>query len=257
MEEEKILKNIDPDRVPSHIAIIMDGNGRWARQRNLNRINGHRKATETVRRVVMACRELNIDALTLYTFSIENWKRPRAEVKALMMLLKRFLIEEFEEMQQNNIRLAAMGHIDLLPSDVRTILDDVISKTSENDGMILNLALSYGSRMEILDAAKKLAEEYKDGKISLSAVDEAEFENYLYTADLPPLDLMIRTSGEMRISNFLLWQMAYAEIWFTPVLWPDFGKKHLFEAILDYQQRERRFGLTADQIQKKIKSLSR
>jgi len=173
-----------------------------------------------------------------------------------MILLKRFLLEEYEEMQQNNVKLTAMGHIDLLPSDVRTILDDVISKTSENDGMILNLALSYGSRMEILDAAKKLAEEFKDGKISLSDVDEEGFESYLYTADLPPLDLMIRTSGEMRISNFLLWQMAYAELWFTPVLWPDFNKKHLFKAILDYQQRERRFGLTADQIQKR-KSLSR
>ncbi len=254
--EEKLLKSIDPKRIPSHIAIIMDGNGRWAKKRNLSRINGHRKATETVRRVVMACRELNVDALTLYTFSIENWKRPKAEIKALMMLLKRFLLEEYEEMQQNNVRLSAMGHIDLLPADVRHILDDVMSKTSSNDGMVLNLALSYGSRTEIVDAVKKISEDYRNGKISLSKIDEYEFEKYLYTADLPPLDLMIRTSGELRISNFLLWQMAYAEIWFTPVFWPDFERKHLFEAILDYQRRERRFGLTADQIQK-TKSVSR
>lgn len=256
MEEEKLLKKIDPAKIPSHIAIIMDGNGRWARQRNLSRINGHRKATETVRNVVMACRELNVDALTLYTFSIENWKRPKSEVKALMSLLKRFLLEELEEMEQNNIRLKAMGHIHLLPKDVRVILDDVIYKTCNNDAMVLNLALSYGSRMEIIDAAKKMAQEYKNGKIRLEDIGEEEFEQYLYTSDLPPLDLMIRTSGELRISNFLLWQMAYAEIWFTPVLWPDFQKKHLYEAILDYQKRERRFGLTADQIQKRQKSVS-
>lgn len=240
-------------KIPSHIAIIMDGNGRWAKQRRLNRIQGHRRATETVRTVVMTCRELNVDVLTLYTFSLENWKRPRAEVKALMMLLKQFLIEEFEEMQENNVRLIASGRLQLIPSDVRFILDNVISKTSSNNGMILNLALSYGSRAEIVDAIKKIAARVKTGEIDVSDIDEKEVTDNLYTAGLPDPDLMIRTSGEMRISNFLLWQSAYSEIWITPVLWPDFKKEHLFAAIEDYQKRERRFGLTGEQIQEKKK----
>ncbi|MBI5375830.1 MAG: isoprenyl transferase [Candidatus Schekmanbacteria bacterium] len=231
----------------------MDGNGRWAKQRRLNRIQGHRRATETVRTVVMTCRELNVDVLTLYTFSLENWKRPRAEVKALMMLLKQFLIEEFEEMQENNVRLIASGRLELIPSDVRLILDNVISKTSSNNGMILNLALSYGSRAEIVDAIKKIAARVKNGEIDVSDIDEKEVTDNLYTAGLPDPDLMIRTSGEMRISNFLLWQSAYSEIWITPVLWPDFKKEHLFAAIEDYQKRERRFGLTGEQIQEKKK----
>lgn len=240
-------------KIPSHIAIIMDGNGRWAKQRRLNRIQGHRRATETVRTVVMTCRELNVDVLTLYTFSLENWKRPRAEVKALMMLLKQFLLEEFEEMQENNVRLIASGRLELIPSDVRLILDNVISKTSSNNGMILNLALSYGSRAEIVDAIKKIAAKVKNGEIDVSEIDEKQVTDNLYTAGLPDPDLMIRTSGEMRISNFLLWQSAYSEIWITPVLWPDFKREHLLAAIEDYQKRERRFGLTGEQIQEKKK----
>ena len=251
MHEDELLRKINMGNLPRHIAIIMDGNGRWARLRKLNRIEGHRKATETVRKTVMACRELNIDILTLYTFSQENWNRPRTEVRALMFLLKKFLKEELEEMQGNNIRLIAIGRIEKLPEDVKETLDSVMEQTKKNDGMILNLALSYGSRIEIVDAVRKIATRVKEGKLGIDGINEEIFGKSLYTSGLPDPDLMIRTSGEMRISNFLLWQLAYAELWITPVLWPDFKKSDLCEAILDYQSRERRFGLTAEQLKDK------
>ena len=248
MNEEELLKQIDPGKLPRHIAIIMDGNGRWARLRKLNRIEGHRKATEAVRNVVMTCRELNIEILTLYTFSQENWSRPKAEISALMVLLKKFLKDELEEMMGNNVRLISIGRTERLPDDVKRVLNFVTEQTKNNNGMILNLALSYGSRTEIIDAVKKIANKVKNGNLSIDEINDETFSKHLYTSALPDPDLMIRTSGEMRISNFLLWQLAYAELWITPVLWPDFKKVHLFEAILDYQSRERRFGLTAEQL---------
>ena len=251
MREEELLKKIDPKKLPRHIAIIMDGNGRWARMRKLNRIEGHRRATETVRNVVMACRELNIEILTLYTFSQENWNRPKTEISALMILLKKFLRDELEEMMGNNIRLISIGRTERLPVDVKRTLDFVTGQTKNNDGMILNLALSYGSRTEIIDTVKKIANKVKEKTLGIDEINDEIFSKNLYTSDLPDPDLMIRTSGEMRISNFLLWQLAYAELWITPVLWPDFNKVHLFEAILDYQSRERRFGLTAEQLKEK------
>ncbi|OGL42387.1 MAG: di-trans,poly-cis-decaprenylcistransferase [Candidatus Schekmanbacteria bacterium RIFCSPHIGHO2_02_FULL_38_11] len=251
MREEELLKKIDPKKLPRHIAIIMDGNGRWARMRKLNRIEGHRRATETVRNVVMTCRELNIEILTLYTFSQENWNRPKTEISALMILLKKFLRDELEEMMGNNIRLISIGRTERLPVDVKRTLDFVTGQTKNNDGMILNLALSYGSRTEIIDTVKKIANKVKEKTLGIDEINDEIFSKNLYTSDLPDPDLMIRTSGEMRISNFLLWQLAYAELWITPVLWPDFNKVHLFEAILDYQSRERRFGLTAEQLKEK------
>src|SRR3989338_10226576 len=251
MREEELLKKIDPKKLPRHIAIIMDGNGRWARMRKLNRIEGHRRATETVRNVVMTCRELNIEILTLYTFSQENWNRPKTEISALMILLKKFLRDELEEMMGNNIRLISIGRTERLPVDVKRTLDFVTGQTKNNDGMILNLALSYGSRTEIIDTVKKIANKVKEKTLGIDEINDEIFSKNLYTSDLPDQDLMIRTSGEMRISNFLLWQLAYAELWITPVLWPDFNKVHLFEAILDYQSRERRFGLTAEQLKEK------
>ena len=251
MREEELLKKIDPKKLPRHIAIIMDGNGRWARMRKLNRIEGHRRATETVRNVVMTCRELNIEILTLYTFSQENWNRPKTEISALMILLKKFLRDELEEMMGNNMRLISIGRTERLPVDVKRTLDFVTGQTKNNDGMILNLALSYGSRTEIIDTVKKIANKVKEKTLGIDEINDEIFSKNLYTSDLPDPDLMIRTSGEMRISNFLLWQLAYAELWITPVLWPDFNKVHLFEAILDYQSRERRFGLTAEQLKEK------
>jgi len=251
MREEELLKKIDPKKLPRHIAIIMDGNGRWARMRKLNRIEGHRRATETVRNVVMTCRELNIEILTLYTFSQENWNRPKTEISALMILLKKFLRDELEEMMGNNVRLISIGRTERLPVDVKRTLDFVTGQTKNNDGMILNLALSYGSRTEIIDTVKKIANKVKEKTLGIDEINDEIFSKNLYTSDLPDPDLMIRTSGEMRISNFLLWQLAYAELWITPVLWPDFKKVHLFEAILDYQSRERRFGLTAEQLRGK------
>jgi len=255
MREDELLKKIDMNNLPRHIAIIMDGNGRWARLRRLNRIEGHRKATETVRNIVMACRELNIEILTLYTFSQENWNRPKTEVRALMALLKKFLKDELEEMQGNNIKLISIGRLEKLPEDVKKTLDFVIKQTQDNDGMILNLAISYGSRAELVDAIRKIAKKVKDKTLRIDEINEETVCKNLYTSDLPDPDLMIRTSGEMRISNFLLWQLAYAEFWITNVLWPDFKKSDLYEAILDYQGRERRFGLTAEQLKDKKKGM--
>ncbi len=232
----------DPRRLPKHIAIIMDGNGRWARRRGLPRIAGHAAARTAVRDVIIASSEIGIEELTLYTFSMENWTRPRAEVSALMHLLDQTLQEQIAEMDENNVRLNALGRLDLLPKYARSRVERSIEKLSQNDGLRLNLALSYGGRAEIVDAVRAIVENARRGDVRLSDVDDDLIRSHLYVPDLPDPDLLIRTSGERRLSNFLLWQIAYTEIYVTDVLWPDFRRKHLFEAIGDYQKRERRFG---------------
>ena len=231
--------------LPRHLAIIMDGNGRWARQRHLPRIAGHVTSRETVRRVVRACARLGIPALTLYTFSQENWRRPALEVQALMRLLEEVLDGEFRELDDNNIRLAWMGNVDELPESTRAKVLETADKLSHNTGMILNLALSYGGRREIVDAARAMAADIQAGRIRPEEVDEPRFAQYLYRPELPEPDFLIRTSGELRISNFLLWQLAYTELYFTDVLWPDFSEEDLLLALRDFQSRERRFGGTA------------
>jgi undecaprenyl diphosphate synthase len=242
------MEEIDKERLPRHIAIIMDGNGRWAKKKFLNRISGHVKGVKAVREVVTACRELGIKALTLYAFSIENWRRPAEEVRALMELLKEYLQKECPEMVQNNIRLNAIGRIEDLPRDVRTILQETKKKTETCDGMILNLALSYGGRSEILHAVQGIISDLQKGKIKPEEMTVQRFSQYLWTHGIPDPDLLIRTSGEFRISNFLLWQIAYTELYVTDTLWPDFDRKELLRAIADYQSRERRFGLTSEQV---------
>lgn len=233
---------LDPEKLPAHIAIIMDGNGRWAKKRVLNRIKGHEKGADTVRMVVRACREIGIPHLTLYAFSTENWDRPEKEVSALMGLLKKFLAEEKAEMMENNIRLSAIGQIERLPADVREALFAVQDATAANTGMRLNLALSYGGRAEIVEAAKQMAQAVKEGRLDVSDIDAERFGRYLYTAEMPDPELFIRTSGEFRISNFLLWQVAYAELYVTETLWPDLTREEFIGMIRDFQQRERRFG---------------
>jgi undecaprenyl diphosphate synthase len=242
---------LDSYNIPQHIAIIMDGNGRWAEKKGLNRIDGHKKGIESAREIVKECRRIGVKILTLYTFSLENWRRPKNEVDALMELLKEYLMIELNELVENNIRLNAIGSLEFLPSGVVEVLEKVIKETEKNDGMILNLALSYGGRKEIIEAIKKLFNDYERGLINVSDITEKEFSRYLFTKNLPDPDLLIRTSGEYRISNFLLWQMAYSEIYFTETLWPDFAKEELIKAIIEYQARERRFGLTSEQILKK------
>ncbi len=242
------MEEIDKEKLPRHIAIIMDGNGRWAKKKNLNRISGHIKGVNVVRETVTACRELGIKVLTLYAFSIENWRRPRDEVMALMGLLKEYLLKEREEMIQNNIRLSAIGRVEDLPLDVQNTLRESIKKTEQCDGMILNLALSYGGRSEILHAVKGILSDFKKGRIKPEEINLQRFSQYLWTRGIPDPDLLIRTSGEFRISNFLLWQIAYTELYVTETLWPDFDRKELLKAIADYQSRERRFGLTSEQL---------
>ena len=228
--------------LPRHIAIVMDGNGRWARMRGLDHIDGHRAGKESVRDVVEACGQLGIGVLTLYAFSTENWRRPRREVLALMRLLRDSLYEETDELDEKNVRLMAIGRTGELPRPSREALAWAMERTRDNTGLILNLALNYGGRREILDAVQRIVEEVESGVLRSDQMDIGSFSRYLYTADLPDPDLFIRTSGEMRLSNFLLWQMAYTEIWVTEVLWPDFRREHLYEAIRSYQGRERRFG---------------
>jgi undecaprenyl diphosphate synthase len=244
----EIMEEIDKGKLPHHIAIIMDGNGRWAKKKFLNRIGGHVKGVNAVREVVTACRELGIKVLTLYAFSIENWKRPADEVNALMGLLKEYLLEECEEMVQNNIRLNAIGRIEDLSLDVQTTLRETMKKTERCDGMILNLALSYGGRSEILHAVQGILSDFQRGKVKPDEITIQRFSQYLWTHGIPDPDLLIRTSGEFRISNFLLWQIAYTELYVTDTLWPDFDRKELLKAIADYQSRERRFGLTSEQL---------
>lgn len=240
------VSDIDPARLPAHVAVIMDGNGRWARQRLLNRIQGHEKGAETVRRVVRTSREIGIHHLTLYAFSTENWQRSRIEVEALMTLLKRFLASEKPELQENNIRLNAIGRIAQLPEDVRGALEQVMDATRSNDAMTLHLALSYGARTEICDMVRAVAEAVQRNRIRPDEIDESLVARHLYTAGVPDPDLLIRTSGEMRISNFLLWQIAYTEIFITPTLWPDFTREEYLSILRDYQRRDRRFGRVAE-----------
>lgn len=242
------MKTLDKDKLPRHIAIIMDGNGRWAKRRGLNRITGHRKGIETAREIVSFCRELGIPYLTLYTFSRENWNRPLPEVKALMGLLERHLRVEFQTMMEKGIRFKAIGNIWELPEGVKGIINEVEEGTKGNKDMVLHLALSYSGRAEIIGAVKRLAMDIRDGRLGLDDVNEDRFSSYLYTWGVPDPDLLIRTSGERRISNFLLWQMAYTEIHVTDVLWPDFTREDLLKALLDFQGRERRFGLTGEQL---------
>mgnify|MGYP000960608081 CR=1 FL=1 len=234
---------LDPDKeIPQHIAIIMDGNGRWAKARNLARRDGHRAGAESVEQCLKACGDLGVKYLTLYAFSSENWKRPEAEVTALMGLLAQFLKEKTPSLMRNNIRLQVIGHLARLPLKNQKQLQDSIAKTAQNDGLTLIVALSYGSREEIVDAAKRLMEEAKAGTINPADLNTETFSRYLYTAGTPDPDLLIRTSGEFRVSNFLLWQISYAEIVITETLWPDFRHDHLVDAIAEYQRRHRRFG---------------
>jgi undecaprenyl diphosphate synthase len=233
---------LDPAKLPAHVAVIMDGNGRWAKKRMLNRVKGHEKGADTVRMVVRASRELGISVLTLYAFSTENWQRPETEINALMALLKRFLKSEKQEMLENNIRLNAIGETERLPDSVSTLLREIMQASQNNTGMMLNLALSYGARPEIVRMVRQLSAEAAAGKIKPEAIDEQMVSNHLYTRNIPDPDLLIRTSGEMRISNFLLWQIAYSEIYVTDTLWPDFNREEYMEILKDYQGRERRYG---------------
>jgi len=244
------IPSLDLDLLPRHIAIIMDGNGRWAKKRSLNRIRGHREGAESVRDIVRACREIGIAVLTLYAFSSENWQRPQKEISALMSLLKEFLRSELAEMMENNIRLNAIGQIEKFPNDVLEVLQEVMDMTRKNHGMILNLALSYGGRDEIVAATQKIAAEIQAGRLQPEEITKEVFSNYLYTKGMPEPDLLIRTSGEMRLSNFLLWQIAYTEIFVTSTLWPEFRRGELIQILHDYQKRERRFGMTGEQIKK-------
>lgn len=237
------LRNeLDPDRMPKHVAVIMDGNGRWAKKRLLNRIKGHEKGAQAVRTIVQTARKLNIAALTLYAFSTENWQRPRPEISGLMLLLRRFLETERRTLIDNDIRLNAIGQIDRLPDAVRDDLEAVMAATATNKKMVLNLALSYGARTEIIDMVKQIAAAAQEGILDPQALTPEVVADHLYTRGMPDPDLLIRTSGEMRISNFLLWQIAYSELFFTPTLWPDFGEDEFVRIIKDYQHRERRFG---------------
>ena len=239
---------INTQNLPKHLAIIMDGNGRWAKQQGMLRAFGHENGTKAVRVIVEACAKLGIENLTLYAFSTENWNRPKLEVDALMSILMNSLKKELPVLQKNNIRLNTIGNPDMLPSNARKQLFNVIEQTKGNSRMVLTLALSYGSREEIISAVKQISEKIKDNQLNLTDINESVISNHLYTHDLPDVDLLIRTSGEHRISNFLLWQIAYAELYFTDVLWPDFREKDLHEAIISYQKRERRFGKTSEQI---------
>jgi len=243
------MKKIDYQKLPQHIAIIMDGNGRWAEKHAFGRITGHKRGTKAVKLTVRACREIGIKYLTLYAFSVENWLRPREEVDALMDLLGKYLRSELQEMLDHDIRLTTIGNTEALEEPVRGILTETVDKTAQNKGMVLNLALSYGGRDEIIEAVKGILKDSQNGRITLQDLTKELFPKYLYTVGMPDPDLLIRTSGEYRLSNFLLWQTAYTEFYFTDVLWPDFRRKHLIDAIADFQRRERRFGLTSDQLQ--------
>ena len=239
---------INKDNLPKHLAIIMDGNGRWAKQKGLMRAFGHENGTKSVRTVVETSAKLGIENLTLFAFSTENWNRPKMEVELLMSLLINSLKNELKTLQENNIRLNSIGNLDLLPKSAQKKLQEVIETTKNNSRMVLTLALSYGSREELINAVKNISNKVKNNIISIDKIDESIINQHLYTRDLPEVDLLIRTSGEHRISNFLLWQIAYSELYFTDVLWPDFKEDDLYQAIISYQKRERRFGKTSEQI---------
>jgi len=239
----KLAAAIDPDRLPAHIAIIMDGNGRWASRRRLPRVAGHKAGVGPVRSTVETCARLGIKVLTLYAFSVENWKRPRLEVDTLWRLLRFYLRKELPELQKNDIRLQAIGRLEALAADVRRELDEVVEATAANRGLLVNLAINYGGRTEIVDAVNAALELARiEGRVDALHFDEETIAAHLYTAFSPEPDLLIRTSGEMRISNFLLWQIAYAELYMTETLWPDFSRAHLLTAVLEYQKRDRRYG---------------
>ncbi len=243
-----LLKEIDTNNLPKHLSIIMDGNGRWAKQKGLMRALGHENGTKSVKTTIETCAKLGVEFLTLYAFSTENWNRPKLEVETLMKLLVNSLKKELQTLKDNNIKLHAIGNLEKLPKSAYTELLDVIEATKQNTRMTLTLALSYGSREEIVMAVKNISDKVKNNIISIDAIDDSIINEHLYTQNLPEVDLLIRTSGEHRISNFLLWQIAYAELYFTNVLWPDFKEQHLYEAIISYQKRERRFGKTSEQI---------
>ena len=241
-DDERVRALIAHGNLPHHVAIIMDGNGRWAARRQRPRIFGHRAGMRSVRSVLEAAGDLRIPFLTLYAFSKENWKRPRAEVDALMRLLRRYIASETRELMERGVRVRAIGEIERLAPDARRDLESLIEQTAGNDRLTVTFAISYGGRSEIVEAARRIAEEALAGRLEPAALDEQVFERFLYTVDLPEPDLLIRTSGEMRISNFLLWQIAYTELYVTDILWPDFGREAFFDAIESYQARERRFG---------------
>jgi undecaprenyl diphosphate synthase len=242
-QDWELARAIDPDRLPSHIAIIMDGNGRWAGRRRLPRVAGHQAGVGPVRSTVETCAQLGVKVLTLYAFSVENWKRPRTEVETLWRLLRYYLRQELPELQRNGVRLRAIGRLEALPPQVRKELEAVIEATAGNRGLMVNLAINYGGRTEIVDAINSILEgARRNGSVGSLKLDEQLISSHLYTGACPDPDLLIRTSGEMRISNFLLWQIAYAELYVTDTLWPDFTRHHLLEAIFEYQKRERRYG---------------
>lgn len=246
MEDKEILVK---EKMPKHLAIIMDGNGRWAKQKGFLRTLGHENGSEIVKKTVKSCSNLGIEFLTLYAFSTENWNRPKFEIDILMKILVKSLRKELKTLNENNVRLNSIGDLSQLPSSARKELTEVIEKTKNNTQMVLTLALSYGAREEMTRAIKEISQKVKNNIISIENIDESIINQHLYTHDLPDVDLLIRTSGEQRISNFLLWQIAYAELYFIDVLWPDFTEQHLHEALINYQKRERRFGKTSEQIQ--------
>lgn len=246
-----VKEKLNFDNLPKHVAIIMDGNGRWAKSQNKERTFGHKNAIKAVREAISACNEVGIPYLTLYTFSTENWNRPMEEVDTLMNLLSSTLLQEAEEIFSKGIRIRAIGDLEALPEDVRNQLYNIMELTKNNTKGNLTLALSYGSQKEILNAVKELCKKVKNGDINENDIDEHLFEQHLYTKEIPPVDLLIRTSGEVRVSNFLLWQIAYAEMQFIDVLWPDFTKETFFQCILDYQTKERRFGKISEQLENK------
>ena len=240
-EEANLLERLDLERLPRHVAVIMDGNGRWAQKRHLPRIAGHRSGTQSARTTIETCARLKIEALTLYAFSVENWRRPKTEIDFLMALLREYLRKEMPLLQKNNIRMRFLGRIDELPAGVQNDVRDAMEQTAENKGMVLCVALNYGGRAEIVDAMNSILSE-RNGHGAPSKITEEQLSRHLYTDGLPDPDLLIRTSGEMRVSNFLLWQIAYAEIFVTETLWPDFNRVRLLEALLEFQKRERRYG---------------
>ena len=248
MEQQELKSQIDLEKLPRHIAVIMDGNGRWAKQHGKPRVFGHKNGVTAVREVTEAAAELGVEYVTLYAFSTENWKRPKFEVGALMRLLVETLSKAISTLNKNNIRLKAIGDLSKLPKVTHKALLDAIEETQTNERMTLVLALNYSGRWEIAEAAKKMCEEAKNGTLSPEDIDQKTLNDHLSTKDIPDPELLIRTSGETRISNFLLWQIAYAELYFTPTFWPDFRKAHLYQAIIDYQRRERRFGKTSEQL---------
>lgn len=241
-DQARLLRELDADRLPQHIAVIMDGNGRWAQRRHLPRVAGHRAGVQSARTVIETCARLGIPALTLYAFSMENWRRPKAEIDFLMRLLREYLRKELPVIHRNNIRLLVIGRPDQLPEAVRTDVERAMAQTAGNTGMKLAVALNYGGRAELVDAFNRILDRVRNNGLANARVDEEMISQHLYTAGLPDPDLLIRTSGEMRVSNFLLWQIAYAEIYVTETLWPDFTQTQLYEALLDFQKRERRYG---------------